>query len=86
MAISSPTSIYCRDGKIVTFVAHEYRRRVYTTFWSDRIFEDLARIAVRIGADGVYNFDMIVADNGNIYYLECNPRFSTRSILRCWQG
>jgi len=29
----------------------------------------------RIGADGVYNFDMIAADDGSIYFLECNPRF-----------
>ena len=68
-------SIFCRHGEIVTFVAHEYRRRVYTTFWSDQIYRDLALLAARIGADGVYNFDMIAADDGHIYYLECNPRF-----------
>ena len=68
-------SLYCQGGRIAAFIAHEYHRRVYTTFWSDRIFDDLTRLAARIGADGVYNFDMIAADDGNIYYLECNPRF-----------
>jgi hypothetical protein len=68
-------SIYCRAGKIIAFIAHEYRQRIYSTFWNEAIYHDIERIAAYVGVDGVYNFDMIAAENGDIYYLECNPRF-----------
>ena len=68
-------SMYCQGGEIRAFVAHEVRRRVYSTFWNDRIFDDLSRMAAHFSLGGVYNFDMIAGDDGEIYYLECNPRF-----------
>ena len=68
-------SIYCRRGKIVAFVAHRYRRGVYTTFRGDAVFDDLSRIAAHVGAEGVYCFDMIAGNDGKTHYLECNPRF-----------
>ena len=68
-------SIFCRGGAITAFIAHEYCRGTYATFRGDAVFEDLARIAAHVGAEGVFNFDMIAADDGKIYYLECNPRF-----------
>jgi ATP-grasp in the biosynthetic pathway with Ter operon len=68
-------SIYCRRGKVVAFIAHRYRRGVYTTFRGDAVFDDLTRIAAHVGAEGVYCFDMIAGNDGKTYYLECNPRF-----------
>ena len=35
----------------------------------------LQRSCGHYGLEGVYNFDMILAPDGCIYYLECNPRF-----------
>jgi hypothetical protein len=68
-------SIYCEKGEIKAFIAHELRRRVYSTLWNAAIFRDLQRLAAHVGMDGIYNFDMIASDTGEIYYLECNPRF-----------
>jgi glutathione synthase/RimK-type ligase-like ATP-grasp enzyme len=79
-------SIYCRRGEIAAFVAHEYRRGTYATFRGDAVLEDLARIAAHVGAEGVYNFDMIAADDGKIYYLECNPRFFYKINLSMLAG
>jgi hypothetical protein len=50
------------------------------------VFEDLARIAAHVGAEGVYNFDMIAADDGKLYYLECNPRFFYKINLSMLAG
>jgi predicted ATP-grasp superfamily ATP-dependent carboligase len=79
-------SVYCQDGKVTAFIAHELRRRVYRTFRNDAIFHDIERIAARVGAEGVYNFDMIAGDDGNIYYLECNPRFFFKINLSMLAG
>jgi len=68
-------SVYARAGKIEAFVAHWYRRRVYSTFHNDQIYSDIAKIVSHFGLDGVYNFDMISAPDGTVHYLECNPRF-----------
>jgi hypothetical protein len=69
------TSVYVNAGNIKGFVAHRYHRGVYSTFQHDQIYSDVAKIVTRVGLEGVYNFDMILAPDGSIYYLECNPRF-----------
>jgi predicted ATP-grasp superfamily ATP-dependent carboligase len=68
-------SVYAKAGKVEAFIAHWYDRGVYCTFPDDRIYADVARIMERYDLDGVYNFDMILATDGSIHYLECNPRF-----------
>jgi hypothetical protein len=68
-------SIYCRSGRITAFVAYENRKRVHSAYWSETIFGDVERIAAHANLDGVCNFDMIAGDDGNTYFLECNPRF-----------
>ena len=68
-------SVYAHRGKIEAFIAHHYRRRVYTAFPDDQIYSDVEKIVVHRTLTGVYNFDMILAPDGAVYYLECNPRF-----------
>ena len=68
-------NVYCEGGKVTAFVLHELRRRVYSTFWNEAILCDVGRIAAHVGLVGASNFDMIAAEDGSIYYLECNPRF-----------
>jgi len=79
-------SIFCRNGAITAFMAHEYRKGVYSTFWSATVFADLGRIVAHLGADGAYNFDMIAAPDGKIHYLECNPRFFYKIDLSMLAG
>lgn len=69
------SSVYAHRGKIEAFIAHHYRRRVYTAFPDQQIYSDLQRIVAHCGLTGVYNFDMILRADGAVYYLECNPRF-----------
>ena len=68
-------SIYCHRGTVQAFVLHQRQRRIFKTFWSQAIFDEMTHIASRLALDGVFNFDMIVDENGLHYYLECNPRF-----------
>jgi ribosomal protein S6-L-glutamate ligase RimK-like protein len=68
-------SIYAHRGRIEAFIAHHYRRRVYTAFPDDQIYYDLEKIVAHCALTGVYNFDMILTPDGAVYYLECNPRF-----------
>jgi len=68
-------SVFVRRGNIEAFVAHWYRNGVYCTFQDDQIYSDIAKIASHLNLDGVYNFDMILAPDGSVFFLECNPRF-----------
>jgi predicted ATP-grasp superfamily ATP-dependent carboligase len=68
-------SVFVRGGSVEAFVAHWYRNGVYCTFQDNQIYSDIAKIASHLNLDGVYNFDMILAPDGSVYFLECNPRF-----------
>ncbi len=68
-------SVYCRDGQVTSFIAHKLKRATYSTLDDPRIRPILSRIMAHTGTSGVYNFDMRLAPDGQIYFLECNPRF-----------
>lgn len=65
---------YARAGRVEAFVVHALDRGVYTTFCDDAVFGDVEKIVRHFALDGIYNFDMIRAADGCVYYLECNPR------------
>ena len=79
-------SVYATAGKVKAFVAHCYHRRVYSTFQHDQIYSDIAKIVGHYGLEGVYNFDMILAPDRSVYYLECNPRFFWKISLSMLAG
>jgi predicted ATP-grasp superfamily ATP-dependent carboligase len=68
-------SVFCERGEIKAFIAHRYRRDTYTTFFDDAIYNDINKLMRHLKVDGVFNFDMRLAPDGRIFYLECNPRF-----------
>lgn len=68
-------SVYCDHGEIKAFLAHRLKRATYFTFWSDEIRADVEKIVVATKARGIMNFDMRIASDGTVYWLECNPRF-----------
>jgi hypothetical protein len=68
-------SVYCERGEIKAFIAHELAHATYRSLDDPAIAAALSRIVARAGVDGVFNFDMRLAPDGTIYYLECNPRF-----------
>lgn len=79
-------SVYCERGEIKAFIAHELARATYRPLDDARIYGALARIMARMGVDGVFNFDMRLAPDGSIYYLECNPRFFFKINLSMLAG
>lgn len=79
-------SIYCERGEIKAFIAHELRRATYTSLDDPHIYRALAKIAAHTGIDGVFNFDMRLAPDGTVYYLECNPRFFFKINLSMLAG
>ena len=68
-------SVYARNGKIAAFIAHDYERRVYRTFQHEGMFRSITDLLARTSVTGVLNFDMRMTDSGEIFFLECNPRF-----------
>ena len=79
-------SIYCERGEIKAFIAHELRRATYRSLDNPHVYRALAKIAAHMGIDGVFNFDMRLAPDGAIYYLECNPRFFFKINLSMLAG
>jgi len=68
-------SVYCNKGQILAFVAYRYSRATYITFEAPAIRADCAKILANTKANGVLNFEMRIAPDGAVYWLECNPRF-----------
>jgi len=79
-------SIYAQEGRIAAFVAHRFWHQTYSILEIDSIFCDLEKIARHFKLDGVYNFDMRLAPDGSVYYLECNPRFFFKISLSMLAG
>jgi len=80
------TSALCRAGEIRAFVAHRYGRNTYQTFFDERIFAVVERIARAMNYDGVFNFDMRLTSDGRILYLECNPRIFFKIAMSMFAG
>jgi predicted ATP-grasp superfamily ATP-dependent carboligase len=68
-------SIFCRGGEVLVFAGFYRDSSVLRTYEDVQIQADLAKIARHLALDGVFNFDMRRAEDGRVYYLECNPRF-----------
>ena len=72
--IDVAASVYCNHGSVNAFVAHRLKRGTYFTFESDEIRAGVEKIVLATKAHGVMNFDMRIAHDGVVYWLECNPR------------
>ena len=68
-------SVYAKTGQIESFLNHRLRDGIYSASQDEQICSDIAKIVNRFQLEGVYNFDMILAADRAVYYLECNPRF-----------
>jgi predicted ATP-grasp superfamily ATP-dependent carboligase len=79
-------SAYCDDGEVRTFVLHRLARATYATFANATVFASIARIARETSYTGVFNFDMRLAPDGTVYFLECNPRFFYKMSLSALAG
>ncbi|HWD38497.1 MAG TPA: ATP-grasp domain-containing protein [Fimbriimonas sp.] len=79
-------SVYCKGGEIETIIVHKLDKGVYETFHQAGIHETIYKISSKFKLDGVYNFDMRATANGDIYYLECNPRFFFKMYLSMVAG
>jgi biotin carboxylase len=79
-------SIFCRDGGIETFLTHSYAQGVYTAYDEPQIFDHLSGIARRFGLSGIYNFDMRLTPDGEVFFLECNPRVYYKMAMSMLAG
>ena len=79
-------SVYCLEGQIHGFVAHTFREGEYITFYDRYIFESIEKIVRFTKATGVLNFDMRLAPGGDIWFLECNPRFYFKMAMTMMAG
>lgn len=68
-------SVYCDHGEIRAFIAHKRKLATYFTLVSPEMRAGIQKIVAATGAQGVLNFDMRVAFDGAVHWLECNPRF-----------
>lgn len=68
------TSVFCDRGRITAFIAHHYGRGRYRPLQDAGIVADLQALLGPLQTSGIFNFDMRRTVDGQIYYLECNPR------------
>jgi predicted ATP-grasp superfamily ATP-dependent carboligase len=67
-------SVFSNAGSIEAFIAHYYSRGRYTPISDASIRSDIASLLGPLRTSGIFNFDMRRTAEGQIYYLECNPR------------
>ena len=79
-------SIYCEGGKIKALIAHKRAGATYRTFRHRQLEHDLNEIAAAMQITGVYNFDMRVTTQGDVYWFGCNPRFFFKMFLSMLAG
>jgi predicted ATP-grasp superfamily ATP-dependent carboligase len=66
---------FCRAGVVRAFAGYRPGGGTFSTFRDQRILDDVGRILRPLKVDGVFNFDMRLTAAGEIYFIECNPRF-----------
>jgi ATP-grasp in the biosynthetic pathway with Ter operon len=79
-------SVYCERGEIRAFLAHSYNRDTYYTFFDQKIYDDIAKLMRHLKTDGIFNFDMRLAPDGQVWFLECNPRVFFKIALSMLAG
>jgi ATP-grasp in the biosynthetic pathway with Ter operon len=67
-------SMYAMAGRVEAIIAHQFERQTYQVLDHSLIVGELETLARHFELDGVYNFDMRLAPDGEVYFLECNPR------------
>lgn len=68
------SSMFCRDGEIEAFLAHSYIGGVYKANSEPGIYNEMLKVAKRLRLNGIFNFDMRLTKDGEVFFLECNPR------------
>jgi predicted ATP-grasp superfamily ATP-dependent carboligase len=68
-------SIYCEGGDTKTSLAYRRERGVFHFFENDRLDMLVRRLASALELNGVFNFDARATADGEIFLIECNPRF-----------
>lgn len=67
-------SVFADHGRVTAYICHRLRRATYTALDMAEVFTAISRIVETTGASGILNFDMRLAPDGQVYFLECNPR------------
>lgn len=68
-------SLLCRNGVPKVSVVYHYEDGAFITHRDDRIYALASRIVAGLGYDGVINFDVRETLDGELYFIEANPRF-----------
>jgi len=68
-------SLFCRSGKAVAAVVFERDSKFFRCMLHESFRAEAERIAAATQFDGVINFDGILTADGEVVFLECNPRF-----------
>lgn len=67
-------SVYADRGRVVAYICHRLKRATYVALDQPAVLAALQRIVAATGVSGILNFDMRLAPDGTVYFLECNPR------------
>lgn len=79
-------SVYAEQGRIKAYICHWLRRATYLVLDEPIVLTALTRIVEATGANGILNFDMRLAPDGKIFFLECNPRVFYKMNLSMLAG
>lgn len=79
-------SALCEAGAVRTFIAHGLQHHVYTACFDGAICRDVSRIARHLHITGLLNFDLRLTPDGQVFYLECNPRIFWKITMSMLAG
>jgi len=68
-------TIFCRDGKVEKQVVYHHPNDVFQFVEEPELAALAADIAQDLNLEGVINFDARIDSNGDVWLIECNPRF-----------
>jgi predicted ATP-grasp superfamily ATP-dependent carboligase len=79
-------SVYCSEGEVRAFILHKYIGGAYKTFVDESVYRNISKLMRHLNLSGVFNFDMRLAPDGRILFLECNPRFFYKIAMSMLAG
>ena len=69
-------SLFCRDGKVLKQVVYAHSHGAFRFFENAALARVAAHLARELNLSGLISFDARIDSAGDIWMIECNPRFT----------
>lgn len=69
-------SLFCRDGEVLKQAVYAHSHGAFRFFENPALARIAARLVKELNLSGLINFDARIDSAGDIWMIECNPRFT----------